>query len=133
MRWTRWSLLAAALALAGCDGGLQSMGRTSSEEICVTGEGSRTAPVRQPTRLQFVHDEPLLPPHHGRDAVATSCTICHSPRYITMQPRLTRAVWQAEVQKMRKTFGAPVADESVDEIVDYLVFLNGTAEGPEGR
>jgi hypothetical protein len=42
------------------------------------------------------------------------------------QPPLPRKTWEAEVEKMRKTYGAPVADEDVAAIVDYLVAIRGS-------
>jgi hypothetical protein len=56
--------------------------------------------------------------------------VCHSTRYITMQPAFPRAVWVAEVDKMRKTFGAPVTEEQAKTIVDYLVAIRGTKPTP---
>ena len=50
---------------------------------------------------------------------------CHTPRYVLEQPPLPRKTWQAEVDKMRKTYGAPVPDEDVPPIVDYLVAVRG--------
>ena len=32
------------------------------------------------------HDEPVFPPGSGRDEFVTACVVCHSPRYVTMQP-----------------------------------------------
>jgi mono/diheme cytochrome c family protein len=66
-----------------------------------------------------------LPPGPGRDTVAVACILCHSPRYITTQPPFKRAVWVAEVDKMRKTYGAPVDDAQAAQIVDYLVAIRG--------
>jgi len=33
---------------------------------------------------------------------------------------MTRQVWDAEVTKMIKAFGAPISDADAKEIVDYL-------------
>jgi sulfite dehydrogenase (cytochrome) subunit B len=55
----------------------------------------------------------------------TKCLICHSADYIYMQPPLTRKQWTAEVTKMQKTFGAPIADADVAPLVDYLMSQNG--------
>src|SRR6202023_1221017 len=46
-----------------------------------------------------------LAPAEGRQDVQIYCNNCHSPRYITMQPPLSAATWEAEVNKMTKTFG----------------------------
>jgi hypothetical protein len=42
------------------------------------------------------------------------------------QPQLSKAAWGEEVAKMRKVYGAPVPDESVSAIVDYLAGLKPT-------
>ena len=82
------------------------------------------------------HDEPAFPPGPGRDEFVTACVVCHSPRYITMQPRFSRTTWLGEVNKMKDTYGAHVSDEQVQRITDYLVSINGKAEtgqAPKGR
>jgi sulfite dehydrogenase (cytochrome) subunit B len=71
------------------------------------------------------HDEPDLPPLPGRDTFVSNCVICHSPRYVSGQPNFPRAVWDGEVNKMIKVYGAPIAAEDVAGIVDYLVAWNG--------
>ena len=42
---------------------------------------------------------------------------------VLTQPALSRAAWQAEVDKMRNIYKAPVAAEDVPAIVDYLAGL----------
>ena len=66
-----------------------------------------------------------LPDAPGRKVVIDRCVTCHTPRYITNQPPFPRDTWVAEVQKMRKNFGAPVGDDQVDEIVNYLASIRG--------
>jgi len=81
------------------------------------------------------HDEPVFPPGPGRDEFVTACVVCHSPRYITMQPRFSRTTWLGEVNKMKDTFGAHISDEQVLRITDYLVSINGkagTGQAPKG-
>jgi mono/diheme cytochrome c family protein len=56
----------------------------------------------------------------GVQEVRIYCGACHSPRYITMQPPLPAATWEAEVNKMNKTFGAAIPDESAQKIIRYL-------------
>jgi sulfite dehydrogenase (cytochrome) subunit B len=81
------------------------------------------------------HDEPLFPPGRGRDEFVTACVVCHSPRYITMQPRFSRTTWLGEVKKMKDVYGAHISDDQVLKITDYLVSINGkagTGQGPKG-
>jgi hypothetical protein len=81
------------------------------------------------------HDEPVFPPGPGHDEFVTACVVCHSPRYITMQPRFSQATWLSEVKKMKDVYGAHISDEQVPRITDYLVSINGkasTGKGPKG-
>ena len=56
----------------------------------------------------------------GRAETQSFCAMCHSARYITMQPPLPAATWEAEVNKMIKTFGAPIPETSAKKIISYL-------------
>jgi cytochrome c5 len=59
----------------------------------------------------------------GADVVNNNCLTCHSAGMVLAQPRLPRAVWQAEVEKMRNTYKGPINAEDVPAIVDYLANL----------
>ena len=83
---------------------------------------------RQP-RIVLTYDEPELPPGPGRKQFATDCVICHSPRYITMQPHFPRRVWKEEVHKMVAVYGAPISKNDEAEIVNYLTATFGTEHG----
>ncbi len=61
-----------------------------------------------------------LAPGDGRQLVQIYCNTCHSPRYISMQPPLPAAAWEAEVNKMNKTFGAGIPDDESQKIIRYL-------------
>jgi len=56
----------------------------------------------------------------GLQDVQIYCNTCHSPRYITMQPPLPAATWEAEVSKMNKTFGAGIPEDNTRKIILYL-------------
>ena len=57
----------------------------------------------------------------GRDKVEANCASCHSLDYILgNSPLMNRGVWDAEVAKMIKAFGAPISDADAKEIADYL-------------
>jgi mono/diheme cytochrome c family protein len=56
----------------------------------------------------------------GRAETQIQCGSCHTPRYITMQPPLPAATWDAEVRKMIKTYGAQVSDADAQKIIRYL-------------
>jgi len=81
------------------------------------------------------HDEPLFPPGPGRDEFVTACVVCHTPRYITMQPQFSRTTWLSEVKKMKDVYGAHISDEQVLKITDYVVSINGkpdAGQAPKG-
>jgi mono/diheme cytochrome c family protein len=61
-----------------------------------------------------------LAPGDGLQDVQIYCNTCHSPRYITMQPPLPASTWEAEVNKMNKTFGAAIPEDATQKIVLYL-------------
>lgn len=63
---------------------------------------------------------PELAEGEGRAETESFCSSCHSNRYIIMQPPLPAANWEAEVTKMRKTFGATIPDASAALIIKYL-------------
>jgi sulfite dehydrogenase (cytochrome) subunit B len=62
----------------------------------------------------------------GRVKTETYCNICHSVDYITMQPKFPRSQWTATVNKMIKTFGAPIPPEDAGTIISYLSAQYGT-------
>jgi mono/diheme cytochrome c family protein len=81
------------------------------------------------------HDEPEFPPGPGREEFVTACVVCHSPRYITMQPRFSRTTWLSEVNKMKDVYGAHISDGQALKITAYLVSINGkpdAGQAPQG-
>jgi mono/diheme cytochrome c family protein len=61
-------------------------------------------------------------PGPNLEVVQGNCAACHSSDYIATQPPMKdkKAFWQAEVTKMIKVYGAPIAEADVGKIVDYL-------------
>ena len=60
------------------------------------------------------------------DLVKARCLVCHSADYVSTQPpNLPRATWTAEVNKMKKVYGAPLGDEDIKPLVEYLVKTYG--------
>jgi hypothetical protein len=72
---------------------------------------------------------PELAAGDGKDDVENNCELCHSPRYITMQPVMPAQAWSDEVNKMRKTYGASIPEDTAQKIIQYL----GTHYTPETR
>ncbi len=69
-----------------------------------------------------------LKPGEGKATADIYCIMCHSLDYITMQPDFSRAQWTATVNKMIKTFGAPVNDKDAKIIINYLATQYGTGK-----
>ena len=57
----------------------------------------------------------------GLDKVEANCSGCHSLDYIPMNSAFPNAaLWDAEVGKMIKAFGAPISEADAKVIADYL-------------
>jgi hypothetical protein len=110
------ALVIAFVALASCDRGAA----TNASPSASTDPNVHV--------LTLPDDDPPLPDAPGKSITVGSCLTCHSSRYIADQPTFPRKTWVAEVEKMKKTFGAPIDDESVKPIVDYLVATHGREE-----
>lgn len=77
-------------------------------------EGSRYEAAAYPAFPVQLADGP------GRGETQIACGSCHTPRYITMQPPLPAASWDAEVRKMIKTYGAQISETDTQKIIQYL-------------
>ena len=71
---------------------------------------------------------PQMPPGPHLQAFQDHCLLCHSARYVTTQPRFSRAVWEKEVKKMVDVYGAPISPADQQQIVEYLVAIKGSVE-----
>lgn len=57
----------------------------------------------------------------GYQVALQNCSTCHSAHYAEYQPPNSgQAYWSATVNKMKKVFKAPIADENIPLVVDYL-------------
>jgi len=57
----------------------------------------------------------------GLDKVEANCQACHSLDYIPMNsPFPNAALWDAEITKMIKAYGAPIDDADAKAITEYL-------------
>ena len=72
--------------------------------------------------------EPEARAGEGRELFVARCSSCHSLDYMEMHARFgTRALWEAEVAKMRNAYKAPLSDEEAKAIVEYLARAYGPA------
>lgn len=65
----------------------------------------------------------------GYAKAQTNCVACHSAEYMLYQPpTAARPYWDAMVKRMKTVFNAPIADEDMPVIVDYLVKTYGNEQ-----
>ena len=76
------------------------------------------------TSIELPADTVALPPGPHAELATQNCMACHSADMILNQPRLTRAQWTANVEKMVKVYKANIDAKDVPQIVDYLVATN---------
>lgn len=87
---------------------------------------ARAIEITLPAEKLRLADSPLP----GATLAAAFCYMCHSAEYSLYQPPTSpRTYWKNTVIKMQKTFGAPIPDDAIDPLTDYLVKTYG-AERP---
>jgi cytochrome c5 len=77
----------------------------------------------QSVSLDLLTSDRSFPGGAAADAINNNCLTCHSAGMVLNQPILSRAAWQAEVDKMRGFYKAPIDPKDVDAIVSYLADL----------
>ena len=126
----QWTIVPAVAAIAAFAGapvaqrdslpGLVSAGEYAEAR---PGAGRRPVPV-EPGGVYsagaFPLATPSLAPSDARELVQSSCSTCHSLRYITMQPPLPPAQWEATVKKMIDVHGAQIPQPTAWRIIAYL-------------
>ncbi|WP_158809357.1 cytochrome c [Beijerinckia sp. L45] len=107
----RATTAAALVLLSGA-----SLATASEPSVSANGVTLRSVTITYPTSSRDF-------PGPGADAINANCVTCHSAGMVFVQPPLSKQAWTDEVTKMRKVYGAPVAEADVPEIVDYLAAL----------
>jgi sulfite dehydrogenase (cytochrome) subunit B len=83
--------------------------------------GAATLALAEPVTYDLPEETAVLKRGPGLEAAQSNCTACHSADYLAMQPpKRGKAFWDAEVTKMIKTYGAPIAEADAKAIADYL-------------
>jgi cytochrome c5 len=113
------ALIVAAMAMTGGVAG-QSQPQTAG--------ATKQAAKDGPNQVQTV----VLPQYPGEivqgpnvQVYQRECLICHTARYVSMQPRFSKTVWQSEVKKMVDAYGAPISEVDQALIVEYLIAVKG--------
>ena len=105
--------------------GLAVTPATSATSGPVASSVSAAGIVLTSTSVVLPISDRTFPAGPGMDVAQNNCTACHSPGMVLNQPRLTRAAWEGEVNKMRAAYKAPVDAADVPAIVAYLNSIRG--------
>ncbi len=97
--------------------------------LMISGAGRAADKTERSIKLPDDNAMATLKPGTGADVTSANCAICHSTDYIVRQPGNDAKHWEAEVRKMVTVFGAPMSDDDVKVIVDYL----SSAYGPQPK
>jgi sulfite dehydrogenase len=73
-----------------------------------------------PLEIQLPAETATFKQDTGAEIANGQCLTCHSVEYISMQPAMPRAFWKSSVQKMQQKYGAPIPEDQVEAVVDYL-------------
>jgi len=84
--------------------------------------GKKDVAPRQPAivRVELPASDQAFPPGVGADIANSQCLICHSAGMVLTQPPLKKDEWRAEIMKMRASYGAPIPEDQVDGLSEYL-------------
>jgi sulfite dehydrogenase (cytochrome) subunit B len=103
------------------------MKRAGKIGILAIGIASAAGSLANTLKIDLPEDTATLMPGPGADIANSHCLICHSAQYVTTQPReKPLAFWKAEVEKMKKVYGAPIPDDQIDSLAEYLTRSYGT-------
>lgn len=83
-----------------------------------------------PKTLELPNETAQYKPGRGAEIANAQCMTCHSADYVKYQPPSTpRATWEAEIKKMQHTFGAPISNDQIAALADYLAKNYGNEQG----
>jgi len=95
---------------------------TAALVALLVGLGVAAVTVRaEPVVYNLPEETAKFQPGPGVEFAEANCSVCHSADYIgTQPPEQGKTFWQAEVTKMIKVYGAPIAEQDVNKIAEYL-------------
>jgi cytochrome c5 len=76
-------------------------------------------------RVELPANDAPFPSGTGAEIASSQCLICHSAGMVLTQPPLKKDEWRAEIVKMRSAYGAPIPEDQVDALSEYLKNING--------
>lgn len=83
------------------------------------GESKDLAPLTSVT-VKLPDNMDKFPAGPGSNVADNNCRGCHSTEMVLFQPAMSHAGWEAEVNKMRNVYKAPIDPKDVSAIADYL-------------
>ena len=116
------AVIVAIAVFAGCP----SQGASAQGSGAQPSTASAGGTTLRSVSVHFPDPGNPFPGDKAADAINNNCLACHSAGMVLTQPHLSSADWQAEIDKMRIVYKAPIAETDVPAIVDYLVKLNTT-------
>ncbi|MBS0582150.1 MAG: cytochrome c [Proteobacteria bacterium] len=95
--------------------------------IAVAGLAAAVLAAAAPLKIDLPKESaPSYKPGPNLPLVNARCLVCHSADYAAMQPpNWPRKTWEAEVVKMKKVYGAPIADDEIATLADYFAKTYG--------
>jgi hypothetical protein len=97
--------------------------------FCVGVIAAAASPGAMAVKIELPKETATLKPGPGVEAANALCLTCHSVDYIITQPRdKPFAFWKAEVEKMKKVYGASIPDDQIEPLADYLTRSYGVGK-----
>lgn len=76
-------------------------------------------------KVELPAGDEAFPSGVGAEIATSQCLICHSAGMVLTQPPLKKDEWRAEIMKMRTVYGAPIPEDQVGELSEYLKNIDG--------
>jgi mono/diheme cytochrome c family protein len=82
--------------------------------------GAQAGPHWDKVSVELPSSNTLFPAGEGQAVANAQCLICHSAGMVLRQPTRTQPQWTDTINKMRSSYGAPIAAAQVDGLAAYL-------------
>lgn len=92
--------------------------------VSLSGQAKDLPPLKSVT-VKLPDNATKFPAGPGSNVADNNCRSCHTTEMVLFQPAMTHAGWEAEVNKMRNVYKAPVDAKDVGAIADYLTSIKG--------
>lgn len=92
-----------------------------------TADGRKNLPPPQSVivKVDLPASDETFPAGVGAEIAGSQCQICHSAGMVLTQPPLKKGEWRTEILKMRTAYGAPIPEDQVEVLSEYLKNING--------